>query len=239
MAELEVAKHTKKVWQAATSTKHGAWHKARELLLEMAVIVFAVSISIWFHSMGEHRHEQAQVKAFLLGLKEDLAVDLKQIAFARNAYQEYDANFAVLAKLDPDAPPPSDFDTRYILAGSNVSFNPMLSRYQGFQSSGKLTNIEDPKLLGNIVGLYQFVLPMFRTSEGGWRNKHDKLRDYLELDFDLATGADRRYPHLTAPMGKRLLQRASASPQLYERMDTYASEAKSIIAAIDAAYPGK
>lgn len=237
MAELEVAKHTKKVWQAATSTRHGAWHKARELLLEMAVIVFAVSISIWFHSMGEHRHEQAQVKAFLLGLKEDLAVDLKQLTIAKHEYQGFDANFSVLAKLDPAAPPPADFDKRYVLAGANMSFNPMLSRYQGFQSSGRLTNIENPELLNRIVNLYQFVLPTVRTSEGGWRTRHDKLRDYLELDYDLVTGADLRYQRITTPMGKRLLERSVAFPQLYQRFDNYAGEAAAIIKAIDAAYP--
>jgi hypothetical protein len=237
MAEQEVAKHTKKVWLAATGKHHSAWHKARELLLEMAVIVFAVSISIWFHSMGEHRHEQAQVKAFLLGLKEDLGADLKQIGIAQTEYRGFDANFAVLAKLDPSAPPPADFDRRYLLAGANMSFNPLLSRYKGFESSGKLTTIEDPVLLNRIVNLYQFVLPTLRTSEGGWRTRHDKLRDYLDLDYDLVTGADRRHQRLTAPMGKRLLERAVTAPQMYERFQNYANEAKAIIAAIDAAYP--
>jgi hypothetical protein len=237
MAEQEVAKHAKMAWLAATGKHHSAWHKARELLLEMAVIVFAVSISIWFHSMGEHRHEQAQVKAFLLGLKEDLGADIKQIDIAQAEYHGFDSNFAVLAKLDPAAPPPADFDRRYLLAGANMSFNPLLSRYKGFESSGKLTNIEDAALLNRIVNLYQFVLPSFRTSEGGWRTRHDKLRDYLELDYDLVTGADRRYQRLTAPMGRRLLERAITAPQLYDRFQIYTTQAKAIIAAIDAAYP--
>jgi hypothetical protein len=78
MADQEIAKHTKNIW-AVVRSPHGFWHKVREMLLEIAIIVFAVSMSIWLHSVGEHRHEQAQVKTFLLGLKRDLQSDLSQI----------------------------------------------------------------------------------------------------------------------------------------------------------------
>lgn len=237
MAELEVAKHTRNVLDTATSKEHSFGHKIRELLLEIAVIVFAVSISIWFHSMGEHRHEQAQVKAFLTGLKTDLAADLEVIAFARSTYKEFDENFATLAALDPAAAPPKDFDQRYLKADSTMSFYPRMSRYLGFQSSGKLTNIENQEILGRIVSLYQNQLARVRTSEAGWTGRHDKLRDYLEIDFDLVTGADRRYQRITAPMGKRLLQRSAASPQLDERFAQYAALADEIIKEIDKVYP--
>lgn len=78
MADQEIAKHTKKIW-AVVRSPHGFWHKVREMLLEIAIIVFAVSMSIWLHSVGEHRHEQAQVKSFLLGLKRDIQSDLVQV----------------------------------------------------------------------------------------------------------------------------------------------------------------
>ena len=237
MAELEVAKHTRNVIETAASKEHGWAAKLRELVLEIVVIVFAVSISIWFHSMGEHRHEQAQVKAFLTGLRGDLALDIKQIAFIQAQYHRYDANFKTLAALAPDAAAPADFDDIYQMAGHNVSFNPLQSRYQGFQSSGKLTNIEQPEILNGILNLYQNILPSVRASEGGWSKRHDALRDYLDMDFDLVTGADRRYARITAPMGKRLLQRAQTYKQMYERFDQYAKAAADIIAAIDAAYP--
>jgi len=58
MTELEVAEHGKKVIRLARSKEHSLLHKLREVLLEIAIIVFAVSISIWYHSMSEHRHEQ-------------------------------------------------------------------------------------------------------------------------------------------------------------------------------------
>jgi hypothetical protein len=237
MAELEVAKHTKNVVALAASTQHGPWDKVRELLLEAMVIVFAVSISIWFHSMGEHRHEQAQVKAFLSGLRADLGNDVAEIANARTNYQTFEANFAALAALSRTAPPPADFDSRYALTGNNVSFNPRMSRYLGFQSSGKLTNIENPEILGRIVELYQDQLPLLRVSELGWGARHDKLRDYLSLDYDLDTGADRRFERITSPMGRRLLERAIVSPQMYQRFDRYAKLANEIIAEIDKTYP--
>lgn len=237
MAELEVAKHTKNVLEVATSKHHSIWDKARELLLEIVVIVFAVSISIWFHSIGEHRHEQAQVKAFLLGLKQDLGYDISQIEFVRKNYREFGENFSALEKLDANLAAPADFRQRYASASTNVSFNPVMSRYEGFMSSGKLTNIEDPEILKNILFLYQSELPILRTSEIGWRNRHEKLRTYMESDFDPVTGADRSYAHITAPTAKRMLQRLTMPSQLDERLANYAKVAKKIVADIDRAYP--
>src|SRR4051812_19152197 len=47
MAELEVVKHTKKVYKIWNSKEHSFWHKAKEFLIEIFIIVFAVSLSIW------------------------------------------------------------------------------------------------------------------------------------------------------------------------------------------------
>lgn len=44
----------------------------REIALEISIIVFAVTLSFWLHGLGEHRHEQQQVKSFLLRLKRDI-----------------------------------------------------------------------------------------------------------------------------------------------------------------------
>ncbi len=53
MAEEEIAKHTKKVYKVWASKEHTWQHKVKEFFIEIAIIVFAVSISIWFHNMSE------------------------------------------------------------------------------------------------------------------------------------------------------------------------------------------
>ena len=76
MAEQEIAKHTKNVISLVSRNEHGWRHKLSEIGLEIVTIVFAVSLSIWLHGLGEHRHEQEQVRDFLLGLRHDLQSDI-------------------------------------------------------------------------------------------------------------------------------------------------------------------
>ena len=238
MAELEVAEHGKKVIQLARNREHPLAHKLREIALEVLIIVFAVSISIWFHSVSEHRHEQQQVQSFLNGLKSDLARDISQLDAIIKAYHGFDANYEYLSSLDAKASPEGEkFDVAFAAADSNFYFNPQISRYEGFKSSGKLTNVEDEQLLNDILALYQTVLPQIRTSEGGWRNRQEKLRDYFDASLNAGEERELHYQAAVTPKAKRLLRRMQSSPQLYERYGDYAALSKQIIKRIDARYP--
>lgn len=181
MADQEIAKHTKKIFSTMTASGHGFWHKVREMLLEIVIIVFAVSMSIWLHSVGEHRHEQAQVKSFLLGLKRDIQSDLAQIDGIVAFHHASDERYAYLASLDPSAPPDREkFKAAYDMLTMNTFLVPRLGRYEGFKSSGKLTNIEDDALLEKISTLYEYDIPKVSLSSAGWRSLHAKLLAYAE-----------------------------------------------------------
>jgi len=56
--------------------QHSFWEKVKEVAIEIFIIVFAVTLSIWLHSWSDHRHEQKEVEEFLSGLKGDLAKDI-------------------------------------------------------------------------------------------------------------------------------------------------------------------
>ncbi len=240
MADQEVAKHTKNVFAIVGNKQHGIWHKVREIALEILVIVFAVSVSIWLHSLGEHYHEQQQVKAFMLGLKQDLASDVRQVDEIVKAYHGYDANFKYLAALAPGAPVEQDkFDAAYQSVNNNYIYTPQLSRYEGFKSSGKLTDIENTVLLEKIVDLYQRAIPEMRYSQGGWMNRQAKLQEYLDRALDAPAGTDPRYALITAPRGKRLCERMVSVAQLYERYQNIATLGKQIIKQIDLIYPAE
>jgi hypothetical protein len=237
MAELEVAKHGKNVIHLMAKKEHKLAHKIREIALEIAIIVFAVSMSIWLHGLSEHHHKQQEVRSFLLGLKGDLARDADKLAEMKTAYAEFDANHAYLAGLDPAAEPDWEkFNATYRMMDANWYFIPTRSRYDGFLMSGKLTNIEDEKLLTSILNLYQSLLPQLQTSEGGWSGRQHKLRDYRD---DKLEGDDQlsRFRLLTTPKGKRLLQQMQTSPQLYERYQNYIDQSREIVKAIEAEYP--
>lgn len=237
MAELEVSKHTKSLINAAAG-QHTLAHKLREIVLEMAIIVFAVSISIWFHSMGEHRHEQAQVRTFLLGLKRDLQSDMRQLESMVAFHHKADQHYAWLAALDPaQAPDPAPFEATYRFIGMNNFLIPRQGRYEGFKSAGKLTSIEDDRLLEQITEFYEYDLAKLKLSSSGWLGEQRALNDYVRQavteDDSLAT----RYQALTAKKAKLLLRHMVTYPQLYERAAVLKKEADDIVRAIDKAYP--
>lgn len=236
MAELEVAKHGKNIVQLAVKERHPVAHRLREIAVEIVTIAFAVSLSIWLHGLSEHYHEQKQVRSFLLGLKGDLQTDIAGLNELAKVHHAFDENFKFLAGLDPKASPDAKFDDAYVQADNNGYFKPRSSRYDGFRLSGKLTNIEDGKLLDNILALYQEDYPGIQASQGGWSMRQQKLREYLDEVLDEDSTAQ-HYRAVTAPKGKRLLNGMIARPQLYQRFDGYAARAKAIVNAIDAAYP--
>jgi hypothetical protein len=238
MAELEIAKHGKNVVQLAVKKQPSVGRRLREIAIEIATIAFAVSLSIWLHGMSEHYHEQKQVRSFLLGLKSDLQTDIESIKFCAQLYRGFDTNFQYLVSLDPNAAPDAKFDAAYASADINGYFKARNSRYDGFRLGGKLTAIEDEKLLNDILALYQEDFPAIQASQGGWSTRQQKLRGYLDDVLDGDSTAQ-RYKAMTASRGKRLLKGMMTSPQLYERFDAYVERARRIIKAIDMAYPGE
>jgi hypothetical protein len=237
MAELEVAKHGKNVIHLMAKKEHKLAHKIREVALEIAIIVFAVSMSIWLHGLSEHHHQQQEVKTFLLGLKGDLEADVRQLNNLKEGYRGFDANYAYLAGLDPKQQPDWEkFKEAYVKSEANWYFIPVKSRYDGFQMSGRLTNIENEKLLTGILSLYQMQLPQIQTSEGGWNTRQRKLREYREDQLE-SDDEQSLFRVTTTPKGKRLLRAMSTTPQLYERYQDYIDQSRRIIKMIDEAYP--
>lgn len=79
----EILKHTKKAVAAMKNADHSLGHKVQEVLLEIGIIVFTVSLSIWLHGWSEHRHQQAEVNDFFGDLKEDIKHDINNISASK------------------------------------------------------------------------------------------------------------------------------------------------------------
>jgi len=76
--------------------------KVKDILIEICIIVFAVSLSIWLHSWSEHRHEQKEVSEFLDGLKGDLNKDIILLEKNKNIIARLDSNYHFLMSLRKD-----------------------------------------------------------------------------------------------------------------------------------------
>ena len=111
--EDEVVKHTRKLYRTWFNKELPIWHKISEFLIEIFIIVFAVSISIWFHNRSEHAHEQAEVKAFLLGLKSDLNDDISEMQNDKESFVEQGKIFSYLSSLKIKEPLSKDTLNKY------------------------------------------------------------------------------------------------------------------------------
>ena len=77
MAEDEIIKkHTKAVYEAWKDPAKDWRHKVKEVFLEIIIIVFAVTVSIWLHNWSEDIKDRKAEKVFLTGLKGDIQADL-------------------------------------------------------------------------------------------------------------------------------------------------------------------
>jgi hypothetical protein len=179
MADQEVIKHTKKIYNIWSSKEHGFWHKAKEFVLEVLIIVFAVSLSIWLHGRSEHSHQQAEVKEFLLGLKSDLQNDIEEMRQDRKMFEKSSAAFNYLCSVGYGQEINSDSLRKY----DPYLFNEtgLLSnngRFEGFKSSGKIGTIENQELQNTITDLYQEDVPFLVLNTGYYNSIKSKLKDY-------------------------------------------------------------
>jgi len=142
MAEQEVIKHTKQVYKIWTSKSHSFWHKLKEFFIEIVIIVFAVTLSIWLHDRSEHKHQQKEVKEFLLGLRQDLLSDIKEMKDDRQSYLRqkkifsYIISAGVHGALNPDT---LRNNQQWLLNTTRLNQNN--GRFEGFKASGKIGNI--------------------------------------------------------------------------------------------------
>jgi hypothetical protein len=237
MAEQEVVKHTKKIYKIWNSKEHSFWHKTKEFVVEILIIVFAVSLSIWFHSWSEHRHEQKQVKTFLLGIKKDIAEDINEAKTVIQSFKESEAIYTYFYNLRKNIPPNPDTLKSMLPAINNNNFlRPNLTRFNSFSSAGKITNIEDDSLAISILELYQENLAKLKSSENYWLTTHKELQAYMmnnvkDVDDDLA-----QWEVLITPKGKYLSKKLIPWDQLYDRYDEFIKLGESIIKQIEEKY---
>ncbi len=180
MAEQEIIEHTKNIYKVWTS-KHGFWHKVREFVLEIFIIVFAISLSLWFHNHSEHNHEQADVKEFLTGLSEDMKDDVAEMESDKKSYVQQKAAYSYInfVRLGQQI----KMDSLYVHYGAifnTTGLNPNNGRFEGFKSSGKIGTIENKDLQNNIMDLYQQNIPSLLNSTNGYVARKGKLLEYMQ-----------------------------------------------------------
>jgi hypothetical protein len=238
MAEQELIKHAEEAIKILGNKKISFWHKLKDFVLEIAVIVFAISLSIWFHNWSEYRNEQKTVKTFLLGLKVDLKSD---IIFAKDAlhnYQYFGKIYTYLSGLDKNKTPDKDSlkmaltDIRY-----KIFLEAHTSRFNGFLSAGKIMTIENDSLAQDILNYYQDILPNLKISENWWHSTNESLQTYLSNNIkDFDDNMD-EFHVLATSRGKHITKSLIPSQQLLFYYQAVIDKGNNIITTINKLYP--
>lgn len=240
MAEQEVIKHSKKVLKIWKTKDNPLFEKIKEFVTEIIIIVFAVSITIWLHNWNAHRHEQVQVKTFLLGLKKDIQLDIDETKNILESYKKFDTLYTYLSSLRKDKTPNKDSLKKMLpMIYSNHYLRPHKSRFTGFLSAGKIMSIENDSLAFEILNYYEEVIPALQASESGWIAMHSKLNAYLSDNVSDIKNNIVIWEVLTTPKAKYLTKMLIPWPQLLNRYQAIIDSGEAIIKTIDNTYPEK
>ena len=239
MAELEVAKHTKKVYKIWNSKVHSLLHKIKEFFIEILIIVFAVSFSIWLHDKSEHNHQQKEVKEFLIGLKEDLLSDIQEMTNDKDSYLNQYLAFKYILSIKLNQSLHNDSLKKYqVWIFNTTRLQQNNGRFEGFKSSGKIGTIEDKKLQDNIMDLYQENIPDLLVSTDAYISRKNQLLDYVIRNRKSITDST---TNMTTVLHAGEAQNISASlvantNEILERYDISIEKMRNIVSQIESKY---
>jgi hypothetical protein len=179
MAQQEIIEHTKEALSVLGDNKKSFWHRTKEFLLEIVIIVFAVTVSIWFHDLNEARHQQKEVKEFLLGLKSDLLEDITEMESDKRSYLQELRMVEYIVHLKKGQPVNSDSLQNSNFFFSYIQLTVNSARMEGFKLSGKLGFIENHELQQNILSFYQEHIPNLLLSTERYNVQKENLMEYI------------------------------------------------------------
>ena len=178
----EIIKHSRKIKEKMEEKKQSSSERWKEIITELLIIIFAVSLSTWFHDLNEHRSHQKEVQEFLVDLKDDLNKDIvgletqnksiidliNQFKFARNLNK---TSIDSLDKLNAKYPLNTEF--RLFFGEENTG------NYESFESSGKTVFIENKKLKKLILSYYNHHIPANEKTGETFVATFTKIGDFI------------------------------------------------------------
>jgi hypothetical protein len=160
MAEQEVIKHVKEA-VAISKDKTKKWQtKVLEILLEIGIIVFAVTLSIWLHNWSDSNKDREEEREFLVGLKGDLRADMVEMKSDSAAYRLEQKAVGYFLRVGAGEAVNKDSISFYrdLLFG-DAQIYPRSSRFEALKGSGRMSIIRNKQLLLDITDLYSKDFP--------------------------------------------------------------------------------
>lgn len=184
MIEIDlITKHGKKAlgMEETHAAPKGWRHRLPEILLEIGIIVFAITLSIQLHAWHEHSAERAEERRFLTGLRSDLSGDLHELHNDSLAYAQLVQGYRYFRSLTPQTYSADSLGKYEWTLYNSTNLLPNSSRFEGFKSAGKLALIEDDALLNDILDNYQELIPqLVRMTQDFTQYKENNIQRYLD-----------------------------------------------------------
>jgi hypothetical protein len=214
MAEQEVIKHVKEA-VAISKDKNKKWQtKVLDILLEIGIIVFAVTLSIWLHNWSDSNKDREEEREFLVGLKGDLAADMEEMKSDSAAYR-LEQN-AVRYFLRVGSGEAINKDSMYFyrdMLFADAQIYPRSSRFEALKGSGRMSIIRNKQLLLDITDLYSKVFPQIERRNDYVNSLRESslipfVHSHLQLD---AAGNATNWQELLRMSQMRLMVKSQAT----------------------------
>jgi len=183
--EEEITKHSKRIYKTLKSPKNQFTDRLKEVFIEIFIIVFSVTLSIWLHSRSLHSHQQKETTEFLADLKDDLNKDRVNMAEKETQMAETIKQYSYLKNLTEERidsltnkKAGIDIGVAFVIRKTNNG------NYEGFKSSGKIGYIENKKLKKLILDYYQESIPSIEETEKYFNLRLGKIEDLIYQDKD-------------------------------------------------------
>jgi len=172
--------HTKKALKIVRNKEKGFGEKFKEVLIEVAIIIFAVSFAAFIERTREHYKERGEAKEFLIGLNSDIKNELFQVNKAKSQLNEMIKSYTRLQGYkmkDVDSLEKHGIKESFFIPKLNN--RPLNGRYEGFKSSGRIQTIENDSLRNEILKLYQEDIPFIDFAENAFNTNQSRLEELM------------------------------------------------------------
>lgn len=212
--------------------------KIKEIGIEIAIIVFSVTFSIWLYNIRDNARQQEEVKVFLLGLKSDLENDVKEMQGDCMSYKGQEIAFSYFSQLPYGTSVNLDSLVKYgqwIYNSTGLVTND--GRYEGFKSAGKIGAIENPALQNMILDLYEEDIPLLLSSTDSYINTKNRLFDYINDHKVMTSDSTSNIAEvLSTEKSKNICGRLSFVKEILTRYENTILKMNNIIAIINEKY---
>ena len=239
MSEHEISKHTKAIYKELKNPQHSWKHKFSEILTEIFIIVFAITLSLVVERWREHVHEQTIEKQFLLGLRKDLQADLAQEEGDSATYVYLKRGWTHFQRIGTGSEAYNE-DTikayQWTLL-NNTTFLPNNSRFEALKSSGEIGVIENDSLQNMILDLYQNRIPALRLSSDMFSNfKNQQFVPYLLQNMHPNSDSNQVITLFKQPVMQNYFNYSSTADQVVPLYHDLMQQSRDIIHMINEEY---